>query len=133
MAFRISATGFVCLVFVLMLTITPDCVVGTRTRIWHEDFEVAGMMMMPSDSTSWRVRLVGQDSGRNSWRKLLFVRRRRPPGEPAARNQPRGQASKSQMLPSSFRTHFVAAFSFFSSMAKGSASPSPATPSPGHN
>lgn len=152
MAPRISATGFVSLLALFLLLvlaiIRPGSVVGSRirtSRLWHQGGSGGGVrgMMVADDrdcATSWRSRerLVAGDEfefdwGRKGWRKLLFARRRRSaaagvesPGEQVApKKLKRGQATG--------LSHFTAAFSFFSSMAKGSPTPSPATPSPGHN
>lgn len=138
----ISQAGFVRVVFIV-LTIAPDCVVGARTRLLQYEDSGVAQAVMPSNSTSSGLRLTGTQGSAdpsNSWRKLLA----RPvdsseSDEAAASTNHRleGQASKS-LLPSRFHSHFAAAsrfpsFSFFASMAKGSTSPSPATPSPGHN
>lgn len=112
---RVSATGIVSTLLIVVLTITGTGAAARQSRLWHHG-EFSGM------SVQWRERFVsgdGEFGGGFFSRRLLVARRRGGAGVESKERKP--------------YSHFTAAFSFFSSMAKGSSSPSPATPSPGHN
>lgn len=108
----------------MMLTIVgPGGVCGSMSTSRRAS---SRLVKSSSDDDGASVRLGGENNSRTStWRKLLQARGRRHPAAVGFTNPADEEVQG--------HAHFVAAYSFFSSMAKGSASPSPTTPSPGHN
>lgn len=140
----------------MLLVVAPERVLGGRTsRLMHSDHEVDPEVSESSSSSSVGMRLASNnDLGHISVRKLL-EKRRRPAMEPDAASRTgttdsppptkvdderasdqasgtSGTTSTQSPTPVHHFSHSRFAF-LFRSLAKGSPTPTPGTPSPGHN
>lgn len=132
----------VIMILVFFIVCAPGCVFGSRTRLLsssHEDdSRVDRSKPSETSPSSGLGSITGLDSVGTSYRNLLEKKTREP--EEARPTKREGQAP-SMSVPSpaprtqfTLHTHFASRFSgFFRSLAKGSTSPTPGTPSPGHN
>ena len=125
----LSQTGFVSMMFIFLIVL-PSCVVEGRTRLLYnlDEESVVGTRGMSSGDQAFSGHRDAEPSY-NSVRKLVARRR-----EVEATEAPSVPALSSSRRRVPFHPSFVSKFPFFA-FAKNSdtVSPSPGTPSPGHN
>jgi len=129
-AMGVCSGSIAMLVFLLLVVVAPGSVLGGRTRLLLDE---RGAVVVSTSTSNSSVGIGSAGPGFHSVRKLL-AQPRRPMEAAAAGIHPPpvdDQASKSvPPAPPARQSRFAL---LFRSLAKGSPTPTPGTPSPGHN